>query len=188
MSDTLTNELLRLCLDMEGRLRVLDNRTGLAEALSALRDDYDRFNNLMTHYLGNTDTVNATKEAEAVTAETDDDEFFPGTADTETETAEPAGQPRNAAEPEIAVTPEMHTPERPARPNLLGAFTLNDKFRFRRYVFECSEDEFREIIDTLDGMTYPEAQDYIVNQLMLDPQDFDVKDLLGILHDNLPAE
>lgn len=71
---------------------------------------------------------------------------------------------------------------------LIGAFTLNDSFRFCRELFDGNQDDFRDTLEVLADMPdLAEAQDYLYNDLMWNPDDPDVKDFMGILENNMNA-
>lgn len=62
------------------------------------------------------------------------------------------------------------------------AFTLNDRFRFRRELFRNSDAEFRETIDVIGSMSsMEEAEDYFFNDLCWNPESDDVKDFMSIV-------
>lgn len=62
------------------------------------------------------------------------------------------------------------------------AFTLNDKFRFRRELFRDSAGEMNDAIGVISRMsTLEEAQEYIYDDLCLDPDNADVKDFMEII-------
>ncbi len=62
------------------------------------------------------------------------------------------------------------------------AFTLNDRFRFRRELFRNSDAEFRDTIDVIGSMSsMEEAEDYFFNDLCWNPESEDVKDFMSIV-------
>ncbi|MDE6557154.1 MAG: hypothetical protein K2K55_09370 [Duncaniella sp.] len=67
-------------------------------------------------------------------------------------------------------------------PSLMQLFSLNDKFRFRRELFDNSEEAFEEAITQLGYMsTIDEASEYLTEDLCLDPSRDEVKDFITIL-------
>ncbi|MDE6116113.1 MAG: hypothetical protein K2G33_01225, partial [Duncaniella sp.] len=63
--------------------------------------------------------------------------------------------------------------------DIFKAFTLNDKFRFRREVFRNSQDEFDETLDVISQMnTFDEAEEYFYNDLCWDADNEDVKEFM----------
>lgn len=77
----------------------------------------------------------------------------------------------------------METPEtlderiaRERARDIKKAFTLNDKFRFRRELFHDSQEEFDETLDVISGMSsFAEAEEYFYNDLCWDPVNPEVK-------------
>lgn len=69
--------------------------------------------------------------------------------------------------------------------DLRRAFTLNDKFRFRRYLFDNDDVRFAETLDTLSSMPhYAEARHYLIDNLGWDANNDDVKDFLTIVENH----
>ncbi len=118
----------------------------------------------------------------------------------------------NKVEPEEPETPETpETPEEPISPispigpispiesteapetlderlarerarDINKAFTLNDKFRFRRDLFRGSETDFDETLDVISGMAdFSEAEEYFYDDLCWDPEDPAVKEFMEIV-------
>ncbi|MBD5234658.1 MAG: hypothetical protein HDS65_10880 [Bacteroidales bacterium] len=93
-------------------------------------------------------------------------------------------------EPEVKEEPVA--PAAPAKPRkantaLLKAFTLNDKFRFIRDIFNGSEGEFTDTLNVLADMeNAAEATDYLLNDMMLDGENPDVADFLAIVCRAMP--
>ncbi|MDE5727292.1 MAG: hypothetical protein K2H94_04090 [Duncaniella sp.] len=55
------------------------------------------------------------------------------------------------------------------------AFTINDKFRFRRELFHDSQEEFDETLDIISGMaSFGEAEEYFYDDLCWNPSDTEV--------------
>lgn len=66
--------------------------------------------------------------------------------------------------------------------DLATAFTLNDRFRFRRELFRNSAEEMAEAINVISQMsTITEAEEYIFEDLCLDPDNEAVKDFMDII-------
>lgn len=62
------------------------------------------------------------------------------------------------------------------------AFTLNDRFRFRRELFRNSDGEFMETIEVLGAMSsMEEAEDYFFNDLCWDSENPVVKEFMAIV-------
>lgn len=141
----------------------------------------------------------------AASAETADEKAIAASAIVE-ETEDAAGdEPAPAAEPEPAPAPAAveetpapatvndtlvtETPltldERLAREraaDISKAFTLNDRFRFRRELFRNSDEEFKETLDVIGSMSgMDEAEDYFFNDLCWDPAKEEVKEFMAIV-------
>lgn len=62
------------------------------------------------------------------------------------------------------------------------AFTLNDRFRFRRELFRNSDREFKETLEIIGSMSdMEEAEDYFFNDLCWDPDKEEVKEFMAIV-------
>lgn len=58
--------------------------------------------------------------------------------------------------------------------DLRRAFTLNDKFRFRRTLFGGSDERFGEVLDRLEAMdSYAEAEGYLSGVLDTEPEEYE---------------
>lgn len=69
-----------------------------------------------------------------------------------------------------------------ARDDFRKMLTLNDKFRFRRELFENSEPQFAAALNVIDAMhSYSEAEDYFYNTLEWDSQSEEVADFMALL-------
>lgn len=66
--------------------------------------------------------------------------------------------------------------------NLKKAFTLNDRFRFRRELFGNHDMEFNETLNLVEAMhSYDEAEDYFYNDLQWDKDSPEVIDFMKII-------
>lgn len=66
--------------------------------------------------------------------------------------------------------------------DIYKAFTLNDKFRFRRELFRDSQQEFDEALDIIAQMsTIEEAEEYIYDDLCWDPDSEAVKEFMEVV-------
>lgn len=80
----------------------------------------------------------------------------------------------------VESTPEHMAPKVVA--DTMPKFTLNDRFRFRNTLFGGDEKEFAETLSVISGMSSPhEVEEYITDDLCLDPADQDVADFLTIV-------
>lgn len=93
--------------------------------------------------------------------------------------------PYSEPEVKIAQAESIRLDEKLARENsrnLRKAFSLNDKFRFRRELFSNSESEMTEAINTIEAMSsIDEALDYFYNDLNWDKSSQEVKDFIEII-------
>lgn len=66
--------------------------------------------------------------------------------------------------------------------DIFKAFTINDKFRFRRELFRNSQEEFDETLYVIAQMSdFDEAEEYFYNDLCWNPDNEDVKEFMGIV-------
>lgn len=66
--------------------------------------------------------------------------------------------------------------------NLRKAFSVNDRFRFRRELFGNSDIEMSDTLNLVEAMTtYPEAVDYFMTDLQWDAENPEVKDFMAII-------
>lgn len=88
------------------------------------------------------------------------------------------------AEDELDV-PAENEAEIPAEPKTERnpvAFCLNDRFRFRRSLFDGDDALFNEAMARIRQLSsYEEAEDYFYGQKGFDPEDEDVSDFMEIL-------
>lgn len=105
----------------------------------------------------------------------------------ETEDAEPeqpvapaVPAPEPAPEPAAPIIAEAHQPQ--SINDVTKAFTLNDKFRFRRELFRNSDAELTETLNVLQAMeSLDEAEDYLYNDLAWDPENPEVKAFIALI-------
>lgn len=66
--------------------------------------------------------------------------------------------------------------------DLSRAFSLNDRFRYRRELFSNSEVEMRNTLNIVEAMqSYAEAEDYFYGDLEWDSESSEVKDFMAII-------
>lgn len=71
---------------------------------------------------------------------------------------------------------------------LMAAFTLNDRFRFSRELFDGNMDDFRDTIGILAAMpNLAEAKDFLYNDLMLDKANPEVEAFVAIITEAIPS-
>lgn len=103
-------------------------------------------------------------------------------------------QPAPAEEPvtEAAPVAELRLDEKLARQNsrdLRKAFSLNDRFRFRRELFGNSDERMNEALRAVKSMaTIDEAHDYFYNSLGLDKTSTDVADFIAVIEHHISAK
>lgn len=103
-------------------------------------------------------------------------------------------QPAPAEEPvtEAAPVAELRLDEKLARQNsrdLRKAFSLNDRFRFRRELFGNSDERMNEALRAVKPMaTIDEAHDYFYNTLGLDKTSTDVADFIAVIEHHISAK
>lgn len=81
--------------------------------------------------------------------------------------------------------PVMRLDEKLARDyskNLRKAFSLNDKFRFRRELFSNSDTEMADTLNLVEAMSsYSEAEEYFYSDLQWEPEMPEVVDFMAII-------
>lgn len=196
MSDITT--IINSLVELEGQLRVLRDRDS-AEARALLADKYAAFRNEMDSFIAPATDVhlpevkNEEAEDSEVVDETDAATAAIERGESRQEPTAPVVEPVPAPESDvIEPTPEPVAPFTPATQHfrntaLLKAFTLNDKFRYIRDIFGGEEAEFTDTLDILADMdSFAEARDYIVHDMMLDPDNDSVAALLETVRRYMP--
>ena len=120
-------------------------------------------------------------EAAVDTTEADDEAVAENAIAEETADADvvPTVNDTLAAETQLTLDEKLAR-ERAA--DISKAFTLNDRFRFRRELFRNSDDEFRETLEAIGSMVdMDEAEDYFFNDLCWDSSDPVVKEFMAIV-------
>lgn len=88
--------------------------------------------------------------------------------------------------------PELRLDEKLARQysrDLRKAFSLNDRFRFRRELFGNSDEKMNEAITAVENMdSMQEAREYFFTRLGLDSSSTDVADFMAIVEHHLSAK
>lgn len=102
-------------------------------------------------------------------------------ADEPTPQAETVMPAQHFAEPEPSESEAPTTPLR--RIPIRNYLTINDKYLFRREVFDGNGQEFEDTLNLFEAMhSYAEAEEYIYEDLMLDRDNVDVKAFMEIVH------
>ena len=88
-------------------------------------------------------------------------------------------------EPEVKTQEVIKNKEKLYRQNsrdLKQAFTINDRYRFRRELFGNSDTEFIDMINLVSAMTsLSEAEDYFYGDLEWDQENEEVRDFMNII-------
>ena len=188
------NSLIRLNIELEGLLRILADRDN-ADARALLEAKFAQYSDLMHLYLAQ-ETPMQSVPAPAIEPEqpvAPEPEAVPATEPVPEPIYEVASEPEVIVEPEPVPVQEPIPEPEPAQPTrtavntrLLKAFTLNDKFRFRRELFNGDDDDFADTLSLLAHMpSYAEAADYLTNDLLWDTRNPNVEDFLAILKENM---
>lgn len=187
-------QILRMSLEIEGILKVLRDRDSI-EARDLLCEKIDRYTAAIKTYLqgssAGSDTAAEEVETkgedllhEANAVEVKDQEAQ------ETEVEPEADAAEEAVREELEKDSTAHVePVSTGEPNakLLKAFTLNDRFRFRRELFGGDDADFTETLKLLVDMdSYADACDYLYNDMMWDSSDPNVADFMAIVAANMP--
>lgn len=172
MMNATIDELIRLNVALEGSLRVLASRES-SEAVESARQTLARLNNLFAEAFPEEGVPETGEEPPAAVK------------DEEAENGELSPEPEPTAEevPQggIIVESDAEATAGPSR-DLRKAFTLNDKFLFRRELFGGSDSEFSDTIDLLSAMhSLDEAREYLFDDLQWDPKNEVVKDFMAII-------
>ena len=166
--------LVRLNVEMEGLLRVLDEREH-PEALEALERKAREYAALVEAFA---DARRATplKEAEAVAPEMEDS-FEAVAAQPQTTECTPAADAP-------ADKPEARRP----RVELPKAFSLNDRFRYTSELFEGNTKAFHDALAAMSDMQdFAAALEYMRHTLGLDLTDPVAKEFADRVAANMPA-
>ena len=203
-------QLINLNIEIEGALRVYAER-GSEEALALARNKAAELYTLLAEFepeqeaaaeeSEETPTAQYTADSQTVAEEATEtvvldetptiplDEPADESADEpEDEPAdEPTPQPETVMPAQHFAEPEPSESEAPTTPlrriPIRNYLTINDKYLFRREVFDGNGQEFEDTLNLFEAMhSYAEAEEYIYEDLMLDPDNADVKAFMEIVH------
>lgn len=178
------NDLLKVAYEIEGLLSLQSQRCDnhveavdrlLAEKIAILAETFQSENEPEVKNRAENEN-----EPEVITdAEIDEAKESATSEDTATQTA--------TAPPVVNET--IETPQsleeklaRERARDIFQAFTLNDKFRFRRELFRNSQEEFDETLNIIAQMsTIEEASEYIYDDLCWNPDNEDVKAFMDVV-------
>lgn len=200
------NELLKVAYELEGLLLMQSQRADnapaavdslIAEKISILSDAFNASTAAIapSHTdepeCGETDvTADNASIADSAIAEEEMMASQPGPDssrqhDNTTQTAADTTAENEATIMNEAIETPLSLDEKLARErarDIFRAFTLNDKFRFRRELFRNSQEEFDEALNVISQMsTVEEAQEYIYDDLCWDPDNEDVKAFMDVV-------
>ncbi len=176
--------LVRLNVEMEGLLRVLDERDH-PEALEALVRKAREYEAKVEAFA---DSRRATplKEAEAVAPEMEDS--FEAVADDAREEAAEADAPTAAEEPQNPAPQPTKPENHRARVELPKVFSLNDRFRYTSELFEGNTKAFHDALEAMGAMAdFAAALEYMRDTLGLDLTDPVAKEFADRVAANMPA-
>lgn len=169
-------KLIYLNIEIEGLLRVLLDRDN-ADTRDAIKKKFAAYSDALSAYLADESAASQSAEPlEEVPATTEDE---PATIEDEPATIEdePAPQVDNSGT-DLAPTKNER---------LAKAFTVNDRFRFSRSLFNNNTDDFNDTIDVLSMIdNYAEARQYLLDDLMWNADDDEVKDFIEIVKQSMP--
>lgn len=183
-------KLYQLNVELEGLLRVLESRDS-ESARALLKTKFNEYSNELNALLEGRETT----EKVVSDAVADTKQILERARQTEVkdqEAVESEMTPMiDVAADKIKKGEQIKVDEMLSRKesaDLKKAFTLNDKFRFRRELFNGSEAEFDRTLDLLVAMgSYEEAKKYLVEDLLLDERQETVADFLAIIKRHFSA-
>lgn len=187
--------LISLSIEIEGLLRVLEENPS-AEAKDLLEEKFEQFSQIFYSEIPainipvqkqDTETAKAVETVEtapiAESAETIET-VEPVESVEPAETAEDSNASDESidfSEPTDTIKVDEMLSRREAR-DLTRAFTLNDKFRFTRELFGGNKSEFAGTLNMIMAMhSFDEANDYLVNDLGIDPESEAGADFMAII-------
>ncbi len=186
-------ELYRLNIELEGLLRVIEQRDS-EEARELLAQKFKLYTESMLDCAkttqptaGEAAILDETKNQEAVSAEVVPESVAAEAAVAHEEHKASTTVAEAAAENARSLKlDEMLSARQSA--DLSKAFTLNDKYRFRRELFGGSDSDFSQTIGLIVQMnSYEEARDYLLHDLCWDSHNEAVEDFLTIIKRHFQA-
>ena len=191
------NLLLKLNVELEGLLKVLLERQS-DHVLEALSDRFAEYSTLFNELL-ETKAVALNNDAASQCCDCEEDikteeveqSQLNQDAEFEEDLPELSDMQHQEESPITIVEPSIVVPKPQAEykeNTVLKAFTLNDKFRFIREVFNGNEHDFNDTLGVISEMdSYAEAAEYVYNEMMLDADNAVVAEFMAILNRNMPA-
>ncbi len=181
------NQLVQLNVELEGLLKVLLDRKSI-HAKSLLAEKFRQYQTLIQQFLAEEEDGEEVpqQEVESVAEEASvalNEGHAIEVKDQEAEDSEVDDQDDLAAEAiERGEQEEEHMASHEPNPKVLKAFTLNDKFLFTRELFNGDDRDYTDTLNLLSEMgSYEEAEDYLLHDLMWNPDNANVKAFLTAL-------
>ena len=158
------SDLIKLNLEFEGALRVAEARRS-PEAIELAKEKLAvisyLFTKLKDEFNDSPLAESASSHEESVTLVEDSDTIIVETTGMEAESDDKA---------------ESHSVD------ILKAFTLNDKFLFRRELFDGDDREFNDTLNLIAAMnSIEEVEEYLFYDMQWDCNREEVKDFIGIV-------
>ena len=175
-------ELYRLNIELEGLLRVIEQRDS-EEARELLAQKFKLYTESMQQLLDCAKTTQPTAGEAAILDEIVAAEAAVAHEEHKASTTVAKAAAENARSLKLD---EMLSARQSA--DLSKAFTLNDKYRFRRELFGGSDSDFSQTIGLIVQMnSYEEARDYLLHDLCWDSHNEAVEDFLTIIKRHFQA-
>lgn len=177
-------QMLALCYELEGLL---------ALSLERKETTPDMVVGMIAEKAKRLSVMASMSPVESVSADTDAEEEAAAVQYEQAEDAcmacqpepEPVAAPQPADKPEPVAKPapmSVGEPKRAEAKEQAFAFTLNDKFRFRRELFGGSDADFADALQVAEAMTSrEEVEDYFFNDLCWNPANEDVVAFMDII-------
>lgn len=192
--------IIKLNIQLEGAMRVALNRPS-PEVLEAAKEIYDRLGDAFSglhiedqpsHELKTVKEEEAEGAEEAPLQEPTETQMGVGTVVYDDAEATQYAMEESAAENSKAH--EANSEQRPEQvasgagiktvtaDDIRRSLTLNDKFLFRRELFNDSDAEFNDTLDLIASMhSLEEVREYLIDDLQWDPENSAVADFLAIV-------
>jgi hypothetical protein len=194
--------LIQLNIEIEGLLRVLKDRDN-NDALQLLKDKYSEFKSAFEEVPAEpavTEISELSENSECSECSENSENSECSEQPIEQPAAQPVEQPTEPADIPAPTTVDEIVASRPnemrvdemltrreAR-DLRKAFTLNDKFRFRRELFANNDAVFADTLNLLSAMqNLDEAMEYMRDDLGWDMESDDVKDFVNIVSNHFAS-
>ena len=193
------NELLKAAYEIEGLLALQAQRGNnaiatvdemIADKIAMLAREFDAESDTADDAEAQVETIVETAVSEPVIAPEPTIEPIaeePETTPSADEAIAKAAVEEERADADVRPAPDMSITldEKLAREraqDIFKAFTLNDKFRFRRELFRGSQAEFDDALNIISQMsTIEEAEEYIYDDLCWNRDNEDVKAFMDIV-------